>query len=327
MELETYKKNRINELKKTYSNKISLLQKELRNAINAIQHKRLFSNIKKNQINRLTTTYSSYANTLTRQLNNDILSIKNYLPVEPSIVNKKALLVGINYTNTQNELYGCINDVSNVKDRLNSQGFIVTTLTDFTEKKPTKKNIIDEFTSLIMNSTSGDLLFFMYSGHGSNILDKNGDEKDRYDEMLVSGDLKAILDDELKTLINQYLNKDVTLFCMFDSCFSGTVLDLKYQFLDSLNYDKYTENSNTTSTLGNVYMISGCTDNQTSADAFINNKPQGAMTWALLESIKSNITWRELIKSMRDKLKSSGYEQVPQFSSGNFVDIDSIVFI
>jgi hypothetical protein len=30
---------------------------------------------------------------------------------------------------------------------------------------------------------------------------------------------------------------------MFDSCFSGSVLDLKYQYMDSLNYDNYTENN------------------------------------------------------------------------------------
>ena len=76
-------------------------------------------------------------------------------------------------------------------------------------------------------------------------------------------------------------------------------------------------------------MISGCTEEQTSADAYINNMSQGAMTWALLESLKtsSNKTWRELIKSMRELLKTSEYEQIPQFASGNFIDIDSKVFI
>jgi len=91
----------------------------------------------------------------------------------------------------------------------------------------------------------------------------------------------------------------VTLFAMFDSCFSGSVLDLKYQYLDSLNYDKYIENDTQLDTHGNVFMISGCTDDQTSADdAIINNKTSGALTWALLESLKEkkpNGSWRELI--------------------------------
>ena len=116
---------------------------------------------------------------------------------------------------------------------------------------------------------------------------------------------------------------------MFDSCFSGTMLDLKYQYLDSLNYDTYTENSKDLETVGNVFMISGCTDEQTSADAIINNKATGAMTWSLLEGLKQKpgCSWKELIKTMRDLLKKSQYTQMPQFSSGQFVNINAAVFI
>jgi hypothetical protein len=99
--------------------------------------------------------------------------------------------------------------------------------------------------------------------------------------------------------------------------------------MDSLNYDNYTENSKDAITNGNVFMISGCTDEQTSADAVFNNKPNGAMTWSLLESLKQkpNNSWRELVKSMRDLLKTSHFDQIPQFSSGSFVNIDTPVFI
>jgi len=129
--------------------------------------------------------------------------------------------------------------------------------------------------------------------------------------------------------IKTNLKKNVTLFAMFDSCFSGSVLDLKYQYLDSLNYDNYTENNKELETLGNVFMISGCTDCQTSADSVFNNKLNGAMTWALLESLNqnSNFTWRELVKNMRQNLKSLGYSQIPQFSTGKFENIDLKVFI
>jgi hypothetical protein len=76
-------------------------------------------------------------------------------------------------------------------------------------------------------------------------------------------------------------------------------------------------------------MISGCTDNQTAADAVFGGKASGAMTWSLLESLKQkpNVNWRELIKNMRDLLKTSQFTQIPQFSSGNFVDIDKEIFI
>lgn len=342
MELNAYKKNRIRDLQKAYSEKIKELQNSLRNDIINIQRKRLFSKLKAQQIKKITATYSSYVNTLTRQLNYDISAVNNYVPapnvhapnvpapnisVPVSIPAKKtALLIGCNYLNTPNELYGCINDVTNVKKRLLTQGFSVTTVTDYTDKKPTKDVILEEFKKLLTSSTSGDLLFFMYSGHGSNTKDRNSDEVDGMDELLVSSDLNVIVDDELKSLLNQFLPKNVTLFAMFDSCFSGTILDLKYQFLNGANYDQYIENPKNIETPGTVYMISGCTDKQTSSDAYINRQSQGAMTWALLESLNST-TWRSLIKNMRDVLKKSGFVQIPQFASSNFVDIDSDVFI
>ena len=147
--------------------------------------------------------------------------------------------------------------------------------------------------------------------------------------MILSCDLQGILDDELKALIQTHLKPGATLFAMFDCCFSGSVLDLKYQYLDSLNYDNYTENDKQLETQGNVFMISGCTDNQTSADAFINKRACGAMTWSFLEAAKEKkgCTWRELIKLMRDKLKTSEFPQIPQFSSGTFVNIDTPIFI
>jgi hypothetical protein len=99
--------------------------------------------------------------------------------------------------------------------------------------------------------------------------------------------------------------------------------------MDSLNYDNYTENNKQLETLGDVFMISGCTDNQTSADAVINNNNNGAMTWSLLEALKQQPTcsWRELVKKMRDLLKTAQLDQIPQFSSGTFENIDTPVFI
>ena len=97
-----------------------------------------------------------------------------------------------------------------------------------------------------------------------------------------------------------------------------------------MDYDKYTENSTQTETMGNVFMISGCSDNQQSADSVFDGKPNGAMTWSLLETLKknsSNITWRELVKNMRELLKNTNFKQIPQFCSGNFQDIDTKVFI
>jgi hypothetical protein len=328
-ELIQYKNYRIAELKNIYINNCITTTQYYNNIINIISKSRALN--KAQQINSVKSILASSISKLTNKYNADILIIQQFTPKHIKIDKaKKALLIGINYTGTSNELFGCINDVNSVKERISSIGFAnINTITDLTIKKPTKNNILTEFKSLLSNSQAGDLLFFLYSGHGSYALDKNGDELDGYDELIVSSDFKGITDDELKTIIQQNLKQNVTLFAIFDSCFSGSVLDLRYQYMDSLNYDNYTENSKDAITNGNVFMISGCTDEQTSADAVFNNKPNGAMTWSLLESLKQkpNNSWRELVKSMRDLLKTSHFDQIPQFSSGSFVNIDTPVFI
>jgi hypothetical protein len=70
-------------------------------------------------------------------------------------------------------------------------------------------------------------------------------------------------------------------------------------------------------TQANIISISGCQDYDTSADAFEDNSPQGAMTWSFLASFDKSSTLVDLVKNMRLLLKSSGYWQVPQLTFGN----------
>ena len=330
-ELITYRQNRVNALINAYKSNVNYTYSVFVANISNIQKSRISLQSKQTQINNLIVNYRTNQRILLDNTNKNIAIIKNYIPHALKINKKKsALLVGINYIGTPYELYGCINDADSIKERISKKGFQnINMLTDLTTTKPTRENIIKEFTALLSSAQEGDLLFFLYSGHGSYILDKNGDEKTLYDQLIMSCDLNTILDDELKQIIQTNLKKNVTLFAMFDSCFSGSVLDLKYQYMDSLNYDNFTENEKQLETKGNVFMISGCSDYQTSADAIINNKATGAMAWSFNEALKQkdNCSWRELVKSMRDLLKTSQYDQIPQFSSGLFENIDAPVFI
>ena len=330
-ELAIYKQKRILELQTIYNSSVAALLSTLNANIRNIQTSRLSIKLKQININNLNIQYNANVNNLKIAFNKNIAAIQNYVP-KPIIINKnkKALLIGINYTGTSSQLYGCINDTTLIKERLSKNGFnSINILTDLTSKKATRDNILAELKNLLINSQTGDLLFLLYSGHGSYTIDRNNDETDRRDELIISCDFKAVLDDEFKSIIQTNLKSGVTLFAMFDSCFSGTVLDLRYQYLDSLNYDNYTENTKTLETLGNVFMISGCTDKQTSMDSVFNDQANGAMTWSLLESLKQKPTcnWRELVKNMRDRLKEYNYSQIPQFSSGTFEDIDKQIFI
>ena len=328
---QTYKNEFISQLRNTYNKNLAYINNWFNQNILYVNSLGL-SNIKKKYcINQLTIQYNNSINYLINTLNKNIADIQKSSNNIITITGKKnALLIGINYIGTINNLTGCINDINDINFRITSKGFTnINILTDNTLVKPTRNNILSAFKNLLVNSKAGDLLFFAYSGHGSYQNDNNGDETTGYDQLICPIDFKMITDDELKSIIQTNLKQGVTLFAMFDSCFSGSVLDLKYQYMDTLNYDNFSENDKQLETNGNVFMISGCADNQTSDDSVINSKSNGAMTWSLLQSLNQqpNLSWRTLVKNMRDLLKKSDYEQVPQFSSGKFENIDASVFI
>lgn len=338
-ELEAYKKNAIAELTKVYNAQVILLTNDLNNYIKHINKLRISLSLKRYYINNYKNNYNITVNKLKTKLAADIKAI-NLLTEIPGkkTATKKALLVGINYKGTSSELYGCINDTNNIKALLEEKYAFknYVFLTDDTNKKPTKQNIIDELTNLLVNAVNGDTLFFLFSGHGSYTTDFNNDEKDGQDELICPIDATSIqsciLDDELNKIIQTNIKPGVRLFALFDCCFSGTVLDLKYNYLDSDNLNYLTINQNVSETEGQVIMISGCKDSQTSADAYVNyngkNTNSGAMTFSFLNTINqlgTNISLKTLIESMRSLLKDNGYEQIPQLSTGKAIDINSLV--
>lgn len=71
--------------------------------------------------------------------------------------------------------------------------------------------------------------------------------------------------------------------------------------------------------LADVVQFSGCRDDQTSADAYIGGVSQGAMTYALLKSFETHgteISFANLLRSLREILQKGQYKQVPMLSTG-----------
>jgi hypothetical protein len=329
-ELEMYRQYLIDQNKKYYVDAINKLNADLRNNLNALS--RLYVRNKQAIANSLIAKYNQNAYALSMRLIQEINKAKAFVPTftTPVIKQKKALLIGINYLGTPNELSGCVEDTTRMRNILKNCGFSqFNIITDYTAIKPTKSNILQEFKKLIMNATAGDLLVFYFSGHGSYTFDYSGDEVDRNDEIIISSDLQAVIDDDFRSILSSNMKEGVTVVGIFDSCFSGTMFDLKCNYFDSSNYESYTENNKVSECKGNVIMISGCMDSQTSSEAFVNGKAQGAVTWAFIESMNKNknASWKELLRSMRDLLKSNGFDQIPQMSTDSFYDIDSKVFL
>jgi hypothetical protein len=330
-ELTDFKNARIAALNKQHNIDLTALNRLYENNRYTInRNRRLNFRQKQASLGALAVQYNNVLVSLQNKLKTNIEAV-NKLSIIPIKINrKKALLFGLNYTGTNSQLNGCINDAKLIQERIKTKGFTeINLLTDQTLVTPTREKIISEIKKILSEATEGDLIFIYYSGHGSYTIDRNADELDGKDEMIIPLDFKPIKDDELKLLIQENLKKNVTLFCLFDCCNSGTALDLKYQYLENLNYDNFTENQYTLETNGNVILLSGCRDDQYSYETVLGNNVQGAMTWAFNELTKNNdnITWRTLLKSMRNSIKASRFNQIPQLSSGLVIDLDSKIWI
>jgi len=137
-------------------------------------------------------------------------------------------------------LRGCINDARNIErflcERFGYKRNDIVVLTDDQQDpraKPTKDNILRAMQWLVMDARPNDSLFFHYSGHGGQTKDLDGDEADGFDEVIYPVDFKRaghIVDDLMHDIMVKPLPPGCRLTAIFDSCHSGSALDLPYVY-------------------------------------------------------------------------------------------------
>ncbi len=260
---------------------------------------------------------------------------------------KKALLVGINDYQAINDLSGCVNDVTNMRSILKTYfGFANADIRVLVNNRATKASIIQRLEKMVATAKSGDYLVFHFSGHGSQIRDRDGDElKDHMDELICPYDMNwdngFITDDTLNAIFKK-LAKGVSLEVFLDSCHSGTGLrdiglarpaelgpehPTLFRYLPppvdiECRHDGEEEEMKPTkgftskdrSTLRHI-LWAGCRDNQTSADAYISGAYNGAFTYHFCKHMRDtggNIPRKDLLKRIRASLGHGGYSQIPQ---------------
>lgn len=262
---------------------------------------------------------------------------------------KKALLVGINYPGTQHALNGCINDVLTVSEILSScYGFPTKDKRMLTDSSATTANILERLNWLVDGAQPGDVLFFHYSGHGSNFVDSKYDtdyEPDGLDELICPIDLdwrnNIITDDMLRQIFSK-VPTGVNLTVVLDCCHSGGAIDSRYEYMPfgvaKPDVDPLSPNKSrmlpmpadianrgiglnlrpkppVTRVTNTATLITGCQAQQTSADAWIHNKYMGAATFFMchvLQEHNFNLTHKTLITKMNEYLTKYGYTQRPQ---------------
>jgi hypothetical protein len=244
----------------------------------------------------------------------------------------KALLVGINaYPSCP--LRGCINDITDMANFLIAKvGFQESDIRLLTDGRATTAAIRERLHWLVADVKPGDKIVFHYSGHGaqSATRDKAG-EVDGLDEVICPVDFdwsdeKMIRDKEFHEIFAS-VPAGVKFIWISDSCHSGDLyrdmsmwrpraMPVPEDIAWRMRIAAKKEMAAKKDTTENLAFISGCKSNQTSADATFNNRPNGALTYFLLQELnRKGGTTRPLtqvVAGVRKQLKANGYSQVPQ---------------
>ena len=264
-------------------------------------------------------------------------------------MNNKALLVGINaYSNPSNNLRGCIKNIVDMEYFIASKNKVypkdnIRTLTD---SRATKKGILSALNWLLQGANAGDQLLFQYSGHGAQIPSHSpAIEKDGLDEIICPYDFSgeaaaetAISDKEFASIFAK-IPRGVHFVWISDSCHSEDLSrkpkvieanedNSNYDFKDTrfrrFNYKDSTEQAEAfapISSLGSAHsplhgaLLSGCASHQLSADAYINNRFNGAFTHYLIKNLSlygQDANMQEIVKYVNIDLLDNDYDQNPQ---------------
>lgn len=207
-------------------------------------------------------------------------------PQPPPNRRRCALVIGTNYITDPARLRGCVEDVTRWRSLLQSSQYQVETLLG----SNASNNKIAAAIAKAVAIPDADIVI-QFSGHGTQIPDRDGDEPDHRDEAICPDDFRrvgVIRDDELHSLFAK-LADGSRLLVILDCCHSGTGTrgsDSLPRFVpwdESIPRPIFSREQ--FGDFDRVATLAACRDNQTAGD-----QPSGGMfTQALLASLTQAI--------------------------------------
>jgi hypothetical protein len=244
-------------------------------------------------------------------------------PPIPGEKRRIAILAAINnYPGSANDLNGCLNDIDDVELKLKNEfpAFMIKKMKD---SQVTVEGMYNQIKDVLVTLTAGDVLYWHYSGHGTQI--PSNSEPNGYHEALYLYN-GPFLDDQVQEL--QALTPEgVHVIAKFDSCFSGDMLrnskktQNRFYPMPGLRVrHKVIRRFGKRASLKGWVVFSGCGENQTSADAYINGRFNGAFTYYDNKSFSVDSTNDDEITKLHTFLPKGSYDQNPT------IDGDSSLF-
>jgi len=221
------------------------------------------------------------------------------------------------------DLRGAVNDVEMLRQVLISRyGFDADHITMLTDRRATRERMLAELGKIVAQARPDDLVYIHFSGHGSQVEDLNGDERDdAKDETVLSSDARTdgvpdITDDELGAILSPLRTRHAVV--VLDSCHSGTGTrggsEVRARWVEPDPridlYRKGPEGRGDADTFHYVLMT-GAAANQSALDAPIKGRFYGLFSFALsqsLGSVKGDASAREIYSRARRNVSELGAE-------------------
>ena len=236
---------------------------------------------------------------------------------------------GINdYFGDANDLRGCINDIN---DEINKLGY------EFPEFQCLKhldsrvtthffmseiRRVYKEMDALCKKTGQRGFLYIKYSGHGTQV--PSSSEPNNYNEALYLYN-GVLIDDNIYKL-QQETPDTIDVLAKFDSCFSGdigsrdlfgnpTYRKARFMPLEGVPILHVPKNRLAKTDSGQKWIIfSAGGEEQTVADATFNGRPNGAFTYADLNSYSRGSLYDKELELTRLFLAANKFDHVPELS-------------
>ena len=187
----------------------------------------------------------------------------------PADMDKTCFICVNTYTSYRLSLgTGPLNDAVTWAKRMKAFGYEI-----YFMHNPHSRNFL-KYLDAFLEKVKGELVVY-YVGHGTSVVDRDGDESDGMDEAMVFDD-GTVIDDVLVNHLCEHKHPDSKLILVTDACHSGTIWDIHNGSVNGRNLPE------------NVISISAANDKQTAKQTVIDRQEQGIFTYNISKLLKAD---------------------------------------
>ncbi len=252
---------------------------------------------------------------------------------------RHALVIGIDdYPGfgPEAQLFGAVRDAERMTEVLiEHYSFPPEHVETLLNENATRQAVLDALDRLARRVGTGNHVVLFFSGHGSQMTDREGDEGDGLDETFVPFDSgrhrdenRDLTDDEVNHWAARVLEKTPHLTLIFDCCHAATLHRPPFQVrsvpTDERPVDQLPRSLiprwRDVETGPRPLMIAACKDHELAYELppKIAGEPRGILSLRLIDALRQadpGVTWRELFEGVATEcIKDSHEEQHPQLS-------------